>query len=287
MDIKGVLIPIGGNEDKGLNKSEEETLEYIQKGILSRVVYESGGVNASIVIVPTASSIPKEVMRTYERAFSDLGCTNIFPMSIQSRRDAEKPEFLEIMRNASCVMFSGGDQSKIKKIIGGTELDNIIKDKYINEHFVIAGTSAGAMCMSTDMITGGGLRDNFIKGTVMMGSGMGYTPYFIIDSHFIQRRRFGRLAEAVSRYPKIIGIGLAENTGLVIKNEIECEVIGTGMIILFDGRDITYNNQNEIETGRPMTLTNLETHILANGNRFLVQDGKIVFHLKEPELLTK
>ncbi|SDX03022.1 cyanophycinase [Aequorivita viscosa] len=283
MSIKGILIPIGGNEDKGNGKNERHTLEYIEEGILSRVVKESGGIEATIVVIPTASSIPVEVSETYQKAFEKLECTNVHVMDIRSREDAENPEFLELMKRANCVMFSGGDQSKIVKYIGDTSLDKIIKEKYKNEKFVIAGTSAGAMCMSEEMITGGGIQEAFTKGATSMGKGMGYIHNFIIDSHFIRRGRFGRLAEAVARFPNRVGIGLAEDTGLVIKKGNKCEVIGSGMVILFDPRRLIHNNQAVVKEGSPMSITNLKIHILANGDLLNIKKRKVKFspmHLK-------
>ena len=283
MSVKGTLIPIGGNEDKGNGESERYTLEYIQEGILSRVVKESGGREAMIVVIPTASSIPVEVSRNYREAFDVLGCENIHVMDIRSREDAEDPEYLELMKKANCVMFSGGDQSKIVDYIGGTKLDRIIKDRYTNENFVIAGTSAGAMCMSEEMITGGGIQEAFTKGATKMGKGLGLIPNFIIDSHFIRRGRFGRLAEAVAKFPLKVGIGLAEDTGLVIKKGNKCEVIGSGMVILFDPRKLIHNNQALVKEGSPMSLTNLKIHILANGDKLNIKKKKVRFspaHLK-------
>lgn len=283
MSVKGTLIPIGGNEDKGNDQSERYTLEYIQEGILARVVKESGGQDALIVIIPTASSIPVEVARTYCEAFDKLGCKNLHVMDIRSREDAEKPDYLELMKKAACVMFSGGDQSKIVEYIAGTELDKIIQDKYRNEKFVIAGTSAGAMCMSEEMITGGGVQEAFTKGATGMGKGLGLIPNFIIDSHFIRRGRFGRLAEAVAKFPLRVGIGLAEDTGLVIKKGNKCEVIGSGMVILFDPRRLIHNNRELVKEGSPMSLTNLKIHILANGDKLNIKKRKVKFspaHLK-------
>lgn len=283
MSVKGILIPIGGNEDKGNGENERYTLEYIQEGILSRVVKESGGKQSLIIVIPTASSIPVEVSRNYREAFDKLGCENIHIMDIRSREDAEMPEYLELMKKADCVMFSGGDQSKIVKYIGGSALDEIIREKYKNEKFVIAGTSAGAMCMSEEMITGGGIQEAFTKGATNMGKGLGLIPNFIIDSHFIRRGRFGRLAEAVSRFPQKVGIGLSEDTGLVIKKGNKCEVIGSGMVILFDPRRLIHNNQAVVKEGSPMSITNLKIHILANGDELNIKKRKVVFspmHLK-------
>lgn len=274
MKVKGILIPIGGNEDKGIETSEVYLLEFIQEGILSRVVKESGGTNASIIIIPTASSIPEEVGENYLTAFQKLGCTNLHVMDIRKREDSDNPTNLELMKKADCVMFSGGDQSKITQKIGGTQLHEIMFEKYFHEPFVIAGTSAGAMCMSKQMITGGGIKEAFTKGATKMGKGMSFIPKLIIDSHFIRRGRFGRLAEAVSKFPKIIGIGLAEDTGLVIKNN-KFEVIGSGMVIVFNARKAKHNNRNMIKEGAPMSLTNLKTHILANGDRFNIEKKSV------------
>ena len=271
MDVKGILIPIGGNEDKGIETHESFHLEYIEEGILSRVVKESGGTDAIIVIIPTASSIPEEVGANYLEAFQKLGCTNLHVMDIRKRIQSEDSRNIDLIKKADCIMFSGGNQSNITKNIGGTTMHDVLLDRYKTDPIVIAGTSAGAMCMSYEMITGGSSRESFIKGAVGMNMGMGFVPNIIIDSHFIRRGRFGRLAEAVSKYPKLIGIGLAEDTGLVIKGAETIEVIGSGMVIIFDARKVKHNNHSIVPEGTPMSLTNLRTHILANGDRFNIK----------------
>ncbi|KQC32837.1 cyanophycinase [Nonlabens sp. YIK11] len=275
MEIKGTLIPIGGNEDKGIEEQEIYTLEFIQEGILARVVAETGGTNATIVVVPTASQIPVEVSNNYLQAFGKLGCENVHIMDIREREDSLKPEFLELMRRADCVMFSGGNQSLITRKIGGTELHSIIMDKYQNTNFVIAGTSAGAMCMSKEMITGGSAKESFVKGAVGLGQGMSFIPSLIIDSHFIRRGRFGRLAESVATFPDLLGVGLAEDTGLVIKKGKTIEVIGSGMIILFDPRKVTHNNLPYIENGENLSVANMRTHVLSNGDIFNIKKRKL------------
>lgn len=275
MKTKGILIPIGGNEDKGIEESEQYTLEFISEGILYHVVKEAGGVYGNIVVIPTASSIPEEVGNNYMEAFGKLGCKNVHVLNIRTKEDAEDPKNIGVIKKANCVMFSGGDQSNITKAMRGTKIHEILVDKYKNENFVIAGTSAGAMCMSQEMITGGSIKEAFTKGAVLMGEGMGFVPNLIIDSHFIRRGRFGRLAEAVARYPKLIGVGLAEDTGLIIRNCNTFEVIGSGMVVIFDPRKIKHNNEKILKVGTPMTLTNLKTHVLANGDQFNIKDRKI------------
>lgn len=275
MSVKGTLIPIGGNEDKGVDTSEIYHLEFIQEGILSRVVKESGGSSASIIVIPTASSIPDEVGENYVTAFGKLGCKNVHVMDIRERSQSEDEKNISLLKEANCVMFSGGNQSNITEHIGGTSLHKIMADRYRDEAFVIAGTSAGAMCMSQQMITGGGIKEAFTKGATKMGTGMGFIPELVIDSHFIRRGRFGRLAEAVAKYPELIGIGLAEDTGLVIKECNEIEVIGSGMVIIFNPRKLKHNNEKYVKAGTPMSLINLKTHILANGDRFNIKKKKV------------
>lgn len=275
MKVKGTLIPIGGNEDKGAEEHEQYTLEFISEGILFHVVKEAGGIDSNIVVVPTASSIPEEVGQNYIDAFGKLGCTNVTVLDIRKREDSEIPKNIDLVKNADCVMFSGGNQSKITRKIGGTTIHKILIDKYKNENFVIAGTSAGAMCMSQEMITGGSATESFIKGAVEMDRGMGFIKELIIDSHFIRRGRFGRLAEAVAKFPNLIGVGLAEDTGLIIKKCKTFEVIGSGMVILFDPRKLKHNNEKILEVGTPMSLTNLKTHVLANGDSFNIKKKKV------------
>jgi len=272
MSIKGTLIPIGGNEDKGIETHEAYHLEFIEEGILSR---ESGGSEALIVVIPTASRIPKEVGNNYIDAFGKLGCRNVQVADIRDRRESEDPKNIDLIQKADCIMFSGGNQANITKKIGDTTIHKILLDRYRNEDIVIAGTSAGAMCMSAEMITGGSSRESFFKGAVGMNKGMGFIPELIIDSHFIRRGRFGRLAEAVAAFPKLLGVGLAEDTGMVIKECNTFEVIGSGMVLLFDPSKLKHNNQKILAEGEPMSLSNLKTHVLSNGDRFNIRKRKI------------
>lgn len=268
---------IGGNEDKGqsLETSEQDHLEFIEESILGRVVYESGGPNAKIVIVPTASRIPDQVAENYLEAFKRLNCEDITVADIRCREDAETDENINLFKQADCVMFSGGKQSQIIEKIGGTRIHEVLLERYQNEKFVIAGTSAGAMCMSQEMIVGGGVKNSFSKGEVRMGKGLGFIPNLTIDSHFVRRGRFGRLAEAVSIFPEFSGVGLSENTGLVVKKCNTFEVIGSGMVILFDASDLRYNNQKSKEVGEQMTIVNLKTHILASGCHFNLDQKRV------------
>ncbi len=272
-NAKGTLIPIGGNEAKG--KHEINGLDYITEGILSHVVKESGGKDVKIIVIPTASSIPRKVGKNYLDAFAELGCTNVTVLNLKERKQCEEKENLQHIAEARCVMFSGGDQSKISAVIGGTTMHNLLAERYQNEDFVIAGTSAGAMAMADEMIAGGSSTEALLKGAVIMSKGLALIPELIIDTHFVRRGRFGRLAEAVAIHPNLIGIGLAEDTGLVIKRGDEFKVIGSGMVIMVDASQLTHNTHDRLKVGTAMSMSNLTTHILANGDRFTMRDRKI------------
>ena len=276
MVAKGTLIPIGGNEDKGVNGDEKYTLEFVEEGILWQVVNEAGGIEAKLVVIPTASSIPVEVGEMYLDAFGKLGCTNVTVLDIRSREDSELEASIDLIKAADGVVFSGGDQSKISDKIGGTIIQDILLERFQKEEgFVIAGTSAGAMMMSKEMIAGGSATDSFLKGAVKMYHGLGLVPELIIDTHFIQRGRFGRVCEAVAKFPNLSGIGLAEDTGLIIKNGCECTVIGSGMVIVFDPSNVSHNNEKILSEGTPMTMVDLKVHILSNSDSFNIKTKKI------------
>lgn len=273
--VKGTIIPIGGNEDKGTHRDESRKLNFVQKSILARVIRECKSREPLIVVVPTASSIPGEVGDKYRAAFGQFDFARVHILDIRSKDQTEDPENLRWIERADCVMFSGGNQSKIVRVICDTPMHRLLMQRYQEEEFVIAGTSAGAMSMSEHMITGGKSTEALFKGAVKTGRGMGYIPELIIDSHFIQRGRFGRVMEAVARFPKLLGVGLAEDTGLVIKNGNECEVIGSGMVVLADPSQLTHNNEEILTQGTPMSLSNLIIHVLSVGDHFRLDNREL------------
>lgn len=272
-DIKGTLIPIGGGEDKGENPATHPI--YLQRGVLRHVLDESGGPKARLVVVVSASQIPDEVGQNYLDAFALLGCTEVTVHNITSRQMADDPGILNDFAQASGVMFSGGNQARIPRFMRKSKLHKLLDERYVGEKFTIAGTSAGAMAMSRQMISGGSSTEALLKGAVHMRKGMGFIPELIIDTHFVRRGRFGRLAEAVATYPKKLGIGLAEDTGVIIRNGREFTVIGSGMVIVMDPANLTHNSHSQLDEGQPMSLVNLTTHVLANGDRFTL-DKKTV-----------
>ncbi len=277
---KGKLIAIGGAEDKGsdLEKGDifRNNLNFFELGILRRIVAEAGGADANIEVITTASTIPYEVGENYLDAFGKIGCTNVHIIHIRNREDAQKPEYIERIQACNCVMFSGGNQLRLTTIFGGTRFLQIIQERYRKESFVIAGTSAGAMAMSNTMIYEGNATRAHLKGEVKITTGLGFMDGVIFDSHFEKRGRFARLAQAVSANPSCIGIGLGEDTGMLITHGNQMEAIGSGPVIIVDGHDVKHSNLADIPEGNPLSIENLKVHFCAKGNGFLVKERRFV-----------
>lgn len=272
---KGILIPVGGAEDKGtdleLGIISRNNLNFFEIGILRNIINEIPVKNPRIEVVTTASQIPDEVGENYLDAFGKLGCENIGHMKIRNREDAMQQEYVDRLKECDAIMFSGGNQLRLTAIFGGTEFLNIVHERYQNEEFVVAGTSAGAMAMSNTMIYQGNASNAHLKGEVKITTGLAFIKDVIIDSHFNKRGRFARLAQAVAGNPSAIGIGLGEDTGMIIRNGYEMEAIGSGAVVIIDGRHIRHNNIADIEEGMPISIENMIVHIMEKGNRYNVR----------------
>jgi cyanophycinase len=272
---KGTLIPVGGAEDKGTDLEtgiiNRNNLVFFEMGILKSILNEMGGPSKRIEIVTTASSIPVEVGQNYLSAFLKLGCENVGHMDIRNREQASRSEYLERLRQCDAIMFSGGNQLRLTAIFGGTAFLDILHARYEQEHFVIAGTSAGAMAMSNTMIYQGNATDAHLKGEVKITTGLAFIKNVIIDSHFNKRGRFPRLAQAVASNPSAIGIGLGEDTGVIIKNGMELKAIGSGAVYIIDGQKINYSNIADIEEKAAISVEGLIVHILEAGNCYNIK----------------
>lgn len=267
---KGTLISVGGAEDKGtdleLGIIARNNLNFFEIGILKNIVKEINNIEARIEIITTASQIPDEVGDNYLDAFGKLGCKNVGHMKIRNREDAMQLEYLERLKACDAIMFSGGNQLRLTSIFGGTDFLDLLHYRYENEKFIIAGTSAGAMAMSNTMIYQGNASNAHLKGEVKITTGLAFIKDVIIDSHFNKRGRFSRLAQAVAANPSAIGIGLGEDTGVIIRNGYQMEAIGSGAVVIIDGRHIKHNNIADIEEGAPISVENMIVHIMEKGN---------------------
>jgi len=235
MNIKGKLVIIGGAVDKGsftetdLDKNASKNLNFFEEGILKRILDESKHKKESrIEVITTASKIPREIGPEYVKALNYLGASNVDVLHIEKREQATDPEVLARLKAADVVMFTGGDQLRLTSILGGTQFDEILLDKYHNEDFIYAGTSAGAAAASNSMIYQGSSSEALLKGEVKISSGLGLIDGVIIDTHFVQRGRIGRLFQAVVGNPKVLGIGLGEDTGLLITDGKKMKRLGLG-----------------------------------------------------------
>jgi cyanophycinase len=270
---KGKLIAIGGNEDKGSetepNDEQKNNLNFFELQILSRILNEiKGHKDSRIEVITSASSIPEEVGDAYIQAFSKLGDHHVRLMHIKNREDAKDENFIERIRQCDGVMFTGGNQLRLSAIFGGTEILQTLQDRYLSENFIIAGTSAGAMAMPNTMIYQGSSSTALLKGEVKITTGLGFIKDVIIDSHFDKRGRFGRVAQAVASNPSCIGIGLGEDTGVLINEGRYLEIIGSTLVTIIDGHDIQHSNIAELKEGTPISIENLKVHILTKGNRY-------------------
>lgn len=289
---KGKLIAVGGAEDKGtdLEKGEihRSNLNFFELGILRRIVEEIGGPSSRIEIITTASMIPTEVGNHYMDAFGKMSCTNVDLMHIRNRQDAARPDYIERIRRCDGVMFSGGNQLRLSAIFGGTEILRVMLNRYAEENFTIAGTSAGAMAMSNTMIYEGNAMRAHLKGEVKMTTGLGFIDDVIIDSHFEKRGRFGRLAQAVATNPQAIGIGLGEDTGMLItEGGNKMEAIGSGLVVIVDGFDIRHCNIADIPDGNPISIENLKVHFCEKGNGYILDERKFLPEAREGAVVRK
>jgi cyanophycinase len=271
---KGKLLAIGGAEDKGTDSETGQinryNLNFSELGILRRIVEEIGGEDKRIEVITTASMIPVEVGENYMYGFRKIGCKDFGLMHIRNRADAANEEYIERLRNCHAVMFSGGNQLRLTTTFGGTKFLEIILERYnTEENFLVAGTSAGAMAMSNTMIYEGNAAKAHLKGQVKITTGLGFMDDVIFDSHFEKRGRFGRLAQAVSSNPSCIGIGLGEDTGVLISDGNKMEAIGSGLVVILDGHDIRHSNIADIPDGCPISIENMKVHFLEKGNGYL------------------
>jgi cyanophycinase len=285
MDIKGKLIIIGGAVDKGsftetdLDKNVSNNLNFFETGILKRIIVESRlKENSRFEVITTASRIPREIGPEYVKALNYLGANNVDVLHIEKREQATDPIVLERLKAADVVMFTGGDQLRLTSILGGTSFHDILLEKYKNEDFIYAGTSAGAAAASNNMIYQGSSHEALLKGEVKISSGLGLIDDVIIDTHFVQRGRIGRLFQAVVGNPKTLGIGLGEDTGLLITNGFQMEAIGSGLVILVDGKQIKDTNLTEVELGQPISINNFVVHVMSMNDKYDLKTNIMSIH---------
>ncbi|HEV2912219.1 MAG TPA: cyanophycinase [Pyrinomonadaceae bacterium] len=252
---KGLLFIIGGGEDKEGDCT-----------ILREFVRLAGDEKARIIVMTAATDAPEEAGPQYVRVFKRLGARKVEVVDVSTRQDANRPESLAALEQATGVFFTGGDQLHVTSLIGGSAMDLLLHELY-KKGVVIAGTSAGAAMMSGSMFVRGPAEENPRLENLQLGPGAEFLMGAIIDTHFSQRGRHGRLISAVAHYPHALGIGIDENTALVAKDGI-FEVIGGGAVMVIDAGELTYTNVPNLREDEGLALYNIKLHVLTAGHRF-------------------
>ncbi len=286
MAPKGKLIIIGGAINTGSFTESTfglaDNMNFFERGILKRITTESIKDNLSrFEIITTASLIPDRVGEEYVKAFAHLDVLNVGVLNISSREQANDAEFVDRLRAAEVIIFTGGDQLRLSSIFGGTIFHDVLLEKYQQEQVVIAGTSAGAAASSKNMIYQGSSKDALLKGEVKITGGLGFIDGVIVDTHFVQRGPIGRLLYAAASNPGILGIGLGEDTGLFISKGTRMEAIGSGMVILVDGRKMSDTNLTDVQMGQPVSINNMIVHVMCDGDVYDLKSHQLkIHHLK-------
>jgi len=254
-ETRGWIVPIGGAENKENDPD-----------ILERFIRVSGGESADIVVIPAASRV-HETGERYEKIFRDLGARQVTVMDFDTRRDCQEAGRLKRLEEATGIFFTGGNQLRLTTLLGGTPVARLIRAR--NAHGVtVGGTSAGASILSEHMIAFGDEGSAVISGSVRLAPGLGLTNRFIIDQHFRQRDRLGRLITALAYNPFAVGIGLDEDTAAFIAPDETIEVVGSGGITIVDASDVSFSSIADIVEGQPVCMLGLRLHILVAGATF-------------------
>src|SRR5271154_1894974 len=252
---RGWIVPIGGAENKENDRH-----------ILERFIQVSGGEDANIVVIPTASRMHETGPR-YEQVFNDLGAAQVTVMDFDTRRDCQEAGRLRRLEEATGIFFTGGNQLRLTTLLGGTPVAKLIRTP--NAHGVtVGGTSAGASILSEHMIAFGDEGSSVISGSVRLAPGLGLTNRFIIDQHFRQRDRLGRLITALAYNPFAVGIGLDEDTAAFIGPDDTLEILGSGGATVVDASDASYSSIDEASDGQPVCVLGLRVHVLVAGATF-------------------
>ena len=259
---KGTLIALGGGYD-------DDLIKLIRSEICP--------LHSNIEVIATAATEPQESGLAYKEAFEELGCNKVQFMLIDEDHVADQPDYISRIQQADVIFFTGGDQVRLNEFLNGTQLLEIMRRRYHQEPIIIAGTSAGAAIMSDRMIYDGYGHYSLIKGEMKTTIGFGFVSHLYIDTHFVERGRFGRLAHAVAHDPAYVGVGLSEETGIIIKEGDKIEVFGTGVVTIIDASKIRFTNTRQVSENESIAVENLVMHLLVEGYRYCLKE-----HLFQP-----
>jgi cyanophycinase len=256
---RGYLIPIGGAEEK-LRDAK----------ILRRFTSICGGESARIVIIPTASRLEDTASR-YEEIFCDFGVQDVQSLNFKERSDCKRADWLEVLRNATGVFMTGGNQLRLSTTIGGSQVADLLRLRHREEGLHVAGTSAGASFMAEHMIAGGDEGSTPRSDMVTLVPGLGLTHSMIVDQHFRQRDRLGRLLTSIAYNPRPIGIGLDEDTAAFMSPDRKIEVVGSGAITIVDPSEMEYSSMDSAARHDPVSVINIRLHVLVDGGTYDIE----------------
>jgi cyanophycinase len=258
---KGILIPIGGGNDDP---------------IIEHIIKLSGKAYPKICYITLAVSHEEEVKTKHKNFAKHFGVKNSSFIHFNVRSEADSEENLRKIRHCEIVLIGGGNQLRLSSLLGGTLLMAEIKKRYYEERkFIVSGSSAGAAAMSNTMIISGSSQDALIKGELQLTNGLDLINNVFIDTHFTDRGRFGRVIQTVTYNPGVLGLGLSENTGVIIYGGERLEVVGSGLVVIVDGTEIEYSDLTDVEDGDPLTVVGLKMHIIGPGKCFSFTSRKV------------
>jgi cyanophycinase len=269
---EGILVVIGGKENKGQESpdNKKKPSDFIKLEVLKAFKDATHKRDPQVEVITTASSLGPESFEDYKKVFGSIGVTRIGHIHHEKRQEVLEDEMIERVKNADAFFFSGGDQLLLTAIYGGTSFLTALKQRYITEPIVIGGTSAGAMALSTPMIYAGNEEVQELGGQIKVAMGLEFLKDVCIDTHFVHRGRFVRMAQVVITNPTSIGIGIEEDTCILVKKGKEMQVVGTGLVIIIEGFKIAEANIKEFADDKPITARNLTVHLLAGGNIYMI-----------------
>ncbi len=261
---RGPLMAIGGAEDKVGSRR-----------VLRHFMRLAGDGEARVVVLPVASSFTAEVGERYQALFEDLGAARVNVIDVATREEALNPALAEVLRDATGVFLSGGNQVKITTLLGGTPLATAIRHRHAHGA-IVGGTSAGASVLSQHMIAFGRSGGSPEQRMVSLAPGLGLTNRLVIDQHFRQRDRLGRLMSAVATNPFLIGVGVDEDTAIVLNNHNVLEVVGQHSVTIVDGAEITYTDIHHVKQYGSVSAHNMRVSVLTNGQHYDVHARRAV-----------
>ncbi|WP_377481512.1 MAG: cyanophycinase [Microcoleus anatoxicus] len=260
---KTSIMVIGGAEDKVHGRE-----------ILNTFFHRSGGTEARLAIVPSASRDPEGISNRYRTIFDDMGVSAVKVVDIRERQQAENPVWKDYLEDCTGVFITGGDQLRLCGLLADTPVMDKIRKEAREGKITLAGTSAGAAVMGYHMIAGGGSGASPNRSLVDLANGLDIIPSVIVDQHFHNRNRMARLLSAISSHPDLLALGIDEDTCALFEGDDTIKILGKGTVTIVDSREMLYTNEPHVGATEPLSLFNLRLHVLCHGDCYNIGLGK-------------